>query len=121
MNHEHVEEMLNSPAKCDDSKEDSLCSMLKDFYSRRMLSVIILVWAYAIVFIALAVLVGVKFFKAELTRSQIMYAVIFICCIQFTTLIKIFAWQMIHRNSIKQEIKKLGLRIAELNETVKNR
>jgi len=27
---------------------------------------------------------------------------------------KIFAWQMLHRNSIKREIKRLELRIAEM-------
>ena len=36
------------------------------------------------------------------------------------TLIKVFAWQMIHRMSIKRDIKKLELRIAELNQTVKD-
>jgi hypothetical protein len=36
-------------------------------------------------------------------------------------IMKIFAWQMIHRNSIKREIKRLELRIAELSEMVKSK
>jgi len=110
-----------SPRQYDDAKEDSLWSMATDFYNRKMLPVIILVWAYALVFIALTVFSAVKFFETEQIKYQIMYASIFICCIQFVSLIKIFAWQMIHRNGIKRQIKKLQLRIAELNQTLQNK
>ncbi len=102
-------------------KEDMLWSMVKQFYNRKMLSVIILAWVYFIIVLALAVLSGIRFFESEQTKDQIMYAAIFVCCVQLVSLIKVFAWQMIHRNGIKQEIKRLELRIAELNETVKNR
>ena len=106
---------------CCDSREDTLRSMIREFYNRKMLSCIILIWAYSIVFIALAVFSGVKFFKADQTRGQIMYAAVFICSAQFICLLKIFAWQMIHRNGIKQEIKKLAIGVAELNRIIKNR
>ena len=102
-------------------KEDMLWSMIKQFYNRKMLSVIILGWVYFIIVLALAVLSGIRFFESEQTKDQIMYAAIFVCCVQLVSLIKVFAWQMIHRSGIKQEIKRLELRIAELNETVKNR
>jgi hypothetical protein len=102
-------------------KEDTLWSMVRQFCNRKMLSVIILGWVYFIIILALAVLSGIKFFKSEQTRDQIMYAAIFVCCVQLVSLIKIFAWQVIHRSGIKQEIKRLELHIAELNETVKNR
>jgi lysylphosphatidylglycerol synthetase-like protein (DUF2156 family) len=102
-------------------KEDTLWSMVRQFYNRKMLSVIILAWVYFIIVLALAVLSGIRFSESEQTKDQIMYAAIFVCCVQLVSLIKVFAWQMIHRNGIKQEIKRLELRIAELNETVKNR
>ena len=119
MGSEQVEK--NSKGLCGCSKEDSLCSMIHDFYNMKMLPVIILVWVYALVFIALAVFSGIKFFSVEQTRDQIMYAVIFICSVQFIALMKIFAWQMIHRNSIKKAIKKLQLSIDDLNEAVKSK
>ncbi len=103
------------------SKEDMLWSMIKQFYNRKMLSVIILGWVYFIIVLALAVLSGIRFFESEQTKDQIMYAAIFVCCVQLVSLIKVFAWQMIHRNGIKQEIKRLELRIAELGKAVKNR
>ena len=105
----------------DVAREDTILSMARDFYSRKMLSTAIIVWVWAILFIAGAVYSAVQFFKNVETKSQILYAVVFICCCQFITLMKIFAWQMIHRNSLKRELKRLELRIAELSETVKNK
>lgn len=104
----------------DDNKEDSLRSMIHDFYNRRMLSNIVLVWGFGLLFIAGAVFSGIKFFDAEQTRAQIMYAVIFICCMQFVGTLKVFAWLIIHRNGIKREIKRLELRTVQLTETIKN-
>ncbi len=113
--------MTDNPQAYNDSKEDTLCSMLKDFYNKKMLFWIILVWVYFLVFLALAVFSGIKFFKTDQTRYQIMYAVVFVCCIQFFALIKIFAWQMIHKNRIIREIKRLELAIAELSEIMKTK
>jgi uncharacterized membrane protein YidH (DUF202 family) len=105
----------------DVSKEDTIWSMAGDFYNKKMLSVVIIVWGWAIIFMAIIVYSGIQFFRAEQTKFQIMYAAIFICCAQFIVLIKIFAWQFIHKNSLKREIKRLELRIAELAEIVKNK
>ena len=105
----------------DDSKEDTLLSMVGQLYSRKMLSSLIAHGAYSLVFIALAVFCGVKFFQTLQVQFQIMYAAIFVCCIQFVILRKNIYWQMLHKNSISREIKRLEIRIAELNETVKNK
>ena len=70
---------------------------------------------WGIVIIAGCVFCAVKFFDTDLVRDQIMYATIFMVCIVFLSLIKIFAWQLMHRTGIKREIKRLELRIAELS------
>ncbi len=106
---------------CNDSKEDTLRSMLGDFYNKKMTFIIILVWIEFLIILALAIFSGIKFFETDQVASQIMYATIFICCIQFFVLIKVFALHMISKNSIKREIKRLEIRIAELNETVKDK
>jgi len=119
MNDEQIKKIIEDTY--DDSRENTIWSMAGDFYNRRMLSMVVILWTWAIAFMAVAIFSGVKFFAVEQTKSQIMYAAIFICGCQFIALIKIFAWQLIHRNGIKREIKRLELRIAELNETVKNK
>jgi hypothetical protein len=97
----------NVDETCNELKEDSIWTMASDFYSRKLLSAVILVWVWAIIFIAGAVYCGVEFYKTDQTKSQIMYAALFVCCFNGICLMKIFAWQMIHRQGIKRAIKKL--------------
>jgi hypothetical protein len=113
MSDDKVKEMINDKGLYDDSREDSLRSMLSDFYSKRMLSTAILVWACFLFFFALGVVSAILFFRTDQTRSQIMYAAIFVCLMHWASLIKIFAWQTIHKNSIKREIKRLEIQLAE--------
>ncbi len=98
----------------DGAREDSIRTMIGDFYSRRMLSITVLIWFWAIVFFVAAGYTAMKFFETDETQSQIMYASIFVCLVQFIGLMKVLAWQMMARNSVKWEIKRLELRIAEL-------
>jgi hypothetical protein len=98
----------------DDSREDSIRSMIGDFYNRRMLSTAVLIWAVGLIFMAGAIYSAVRFFEAGETKAQILYATLFLCLFNLIGLLKIFAWQIIHRNGIRREIKRLELRVAEL-------
>jgi len=119
MNEEEIKKVISE--EYDQARENTLMSMARDFYNKKMRSIVILVWTFALIFVAVAVYCGIQFFKTDQVKSLIMYATIFIVCAHWVDLMKIFAWQMIHRNSIKREIKRLELRLAELNETVKNK
>ena len=94
------------------------CSMIKDFYNRKMLSIVILTWFWFLVILALAIFSGTKYFQSEEPKDLIFYTSLFIIAMQFVVLMKIFAWQFIHRNSIKRDIKKLELRITELTDKI---
>jgi hypothetical protein len=100
----------------DDAADDTLRGMFWSFYNRRMLWFVIMIWAWALVFMAVAIYAGIRFFKTDDTRYQILYAVIFLCSVQFIAVMKVFAWQLIHRNSIKRAIKRLEARIEQLCE-----
>jgi hypothetical protein len=119
MNEKEIKKIIDGTY--DDSREDTYRSMVRDFYSRKMLSTAILVWGFGIAFFAGAAYSGVAFLRTDQGKSQIMYAALFICFVHGIGLMKIFAWEMIHRNSIKREVKRLELRIAELTETVKGK
>jgi hypothetical protein len=121
MDQEQLRKIIDSPEEYDDSKEDNLLSMVGQLYSRKMFSSFIAHAAYSSVFIALAVFCGIKFFDTDQIQFQIMYAAIFVCCIEFVILRKNIYWQMLHKNSISREIKRLELRIAELAEIVKGK
>jgi hypothetical protein len=112
MNDEKIRQMIDD--NYDDSREDTIRSMLSEFYSRKMAATAAFIWVIGVLFLAGAVYSAVVFFKTAEIRYQIMYATIFLSCFFGIGLMKIFAWQMLHRNSIKREIKRLELRIAEL-------
>jgi len=105
----------------DDSREDTIRSIVGDFYSKKLLSTVVLVWVWAIIFFAGAFYSALKFFETDETQLQIMYASIFVPCVICIGFMKVFAWGMVHRHSIKREIKRLEIRIVELSETMKNK
>jgi len=100
----------------DDRREDTLRDMIATFYDRKMRSVAMFVWIVALVFVFAAIFCAIQFLDEDRTKYQIMDAALFVCFVQIVGHLKIFAWQMIHRHSIKREIKRLELRIAELAE-----
>ncbi len=104
----------------DDSREDTLLSMVGQLYSKKMFPSFIVHFVYSVPFLAGAIYCGIKFFKTDQSQFQLMYAAIFVCCVQGIIFSKAKYWQMLHKNNISREIKRLELRIAELNETVKN-
>jgi len=114
---EPLENRIESKERYDESREDTLRGMIATFYQMKFCSAIILAWSYAIVFIALAIFCGIRFFRTDSVRYMIMYAAIFVCLIVGIALIKVWAWQLIHRHSIKGEIKRLEVRIEELTKS----
>jgi hypothetical protein len=118
MEDETIKKILEDHDKYDDSRENTIREMLGDFYSRKMLSVAIIVWVWAIIFMGGAVFCGIRFFDTSEPREQIMFAALFVCFVVCVGFMKVFAWLMIARNGIKREVKRLELRIAELTKTL---
>jgi hypothetical protein len=116
MNDDKIKRMIDD--NYDDAREDGIRSMLREFYSRKMAATSAFIWVVALVYLAVAVYSAIAFFRTDQTRYQIMYAAIFICCVSIMGFLKVFAWQMLYRNSIKREIKRLELRIAELTQAL---
>ncbi len=108
MNDEQIKKNIDDTY--DDSKEDTFCSMARDLYNKKELATLISVWGNSLVFLALIVFSSIKFFQTEQTKYQIMYAAIFICCIQVIILAKIVCWQTVNRNRTTREIKRLVLK-----------
>ena len=105
----------------DESKEEGLRSIARDFYSRKIMSSIVLVWALAILFLGAAVFGAVGFFRAGDVRNQIFCAALFLWGMHEFGVVRIFVWQMAHRRNLKREIKRLELRVAELSETLRTK
>ena len=105
----------------DESKEDTLLSMVGQLYSRKMFPSMLVHFVYSLPFFAGAIYCGIKFFKTDQVQFQLMHAAIFICCVQGIVFSKVKYWQMLHKNNVSRDIKRLEFRIAELKKTVENR
>ncbi len=121
MNEEEIKKIINGPQEYDESKEDSYRSMIKDFFSKKMRWVMINLYIWSSIFFALVVVSIIQFFRTDQTRDQIMYATIFICSSLSIGFCKVITFVMLQKHSIKREIKRLELRIAELTESIKNK
>lgn len=119
MNEEEIKKIIEDIY--DDSKEDTYRSMLRDFFSKKMGWFTINLYVWSFIFLVPIIVSIIQFFRTDQTKYQIMYAAIFICCSLSIGFIKTVAFVMITRHNIKREIKRLELRIAELNEAVKNK
>lgn len=119
MNDKQTEAMIDEIY--DASKEDTLLSMVGELYTRRMLPNMLVHAVYTLPFIALAVYCGIEFFDTQQVQFQLMYSAVFICCVHVIFLRKSLYWQMLQRNSISREIKRLEVRIAELTEMVRSK
>jgi len=121
MNEEEIKKIIDSPEEYDELKEESYISWAKFWFKRTQPWAVILVFVHFFFFLALAILSGILFLISNTTKYQIMYAAFFICLLLIGYMIKVFAWIMVSRNSIKRDIKRLELRIAELNEALKSK
>jgi len=121
MNEEEIKKIIDDLGEYDESIESSMCSYLRDIYSKKMLWVILNGFICYFICLVLMIFCAFKFFQTDQTRYQIMYAAIFICCNAWMGFVSVFAWVMVQRPSISRGIKRLELRIAELNETVKGK
>ena len=119
MNKEEIKKIITDTY--DESKEDTLRSWIRDCYSKEVRWVMIGIYAQYLILSALIIFSAIKFFIADQTRYQIMYAAIFVCCNLWMGFVSVFGWVMMQRPRINREVKRLELRIAELNQTVKDK
>ena len=119
MNEEEIKKIIEDTY--DESKEDTLRSWFRDGYSKKMRWVAVGVYTQYVILSALIIFAAIKFFTTDELGYHIMYAAIFVCCSHWMGFISVFGWIMMQRPRISREIKRLELRIAELNETVKNK
>ena len=118
MDREQLKRIIDSPEAYDDSKEESVCTWLRDCYGKRMRWVLVAVWVQYVALLVPIIYSAIGFFRTGQVRSQIMHATIFLFCNLWMGFVSVFGWVMLQRPSISREIKRLELRIAELSEAV---
>ena len=119
MESEEMRKIMDNIPEYDDSREEDFGSLVTDLYRSTRSTQGVLIWAYCIFFFVLGIASAVFFFFVDETKYQIMLAALFLFFMQRAALVKTMAWQRIHRNSVKREIKRLEIQIAGLSQIVK--
>ena len=117
MDKEQIKKIIDSPPEYDESKEDTMGSWLRDFYSKRMRWVMINLYVAWLILLVPIIISIIQFFRTNQARYQIMYAAIFVCCNIWFCCVGVFSCVMMQR----PRLSRLEFRIAELIETIKEK
>jgi len=69
--------------------------------------------AMLLIFIFLIICV-VRFFSTDITNELIKWSIAGMICINAISLLKLFTWMQMDKNSIKRELKRLELQVSNL-------
>jgi Na+/H+-dicarboxylate symporter len=100
----------------DSEREDSLRRMFTSAFEARTRVFTFIVGFFIVVFTAIAVWVAILFFRTDDVRYMILYSTVFTTCIVTIAAVRLFLWQLLLRQRILREIKRLELRIITMTE-----
>lgn len=98
----------------DSAREDSVRRFVASAFEARTRVLSFIVGLFIVVFAALAVWVAILFFRTDEVRYMILYSTVFTTCIVSLAATRIFMWQLLHRQRVLREIKRLELRIITM-------
>lgn len=96
------------------SGEPSMYEMVMETFRGRYRWMAFVAVFYTIVFIALFIFAGIKFFHADETRDMLMWAAACVVCWSAIFMMKVWYWMELNKNALTREIKRLELQIARL-------
>jgi hypothetical protein len=103
------------------AREQGFREMIAATFRGRNRWMTILVWVYLWAFTALGVVVAVLFFRSDALADKLMYAAIFVVVGFFLGMMKMWYWMLMNRNAVVREVKRLELRISELQAALEKR
>ncbi len=94
--------------------EPSIYEMLMETFRGRHRWLVFLTMFWTIVFMVLGVFSVVRFFRADETRDMLMWAAASAFLLSGVSMMKVWYWMELNKNSVTREIKRLELQIARL-------
>ena len=116
---EQIDQMMEDDY--DISMGDSYRDMIRAFYGKRMRWVAILVWFWALIFLAMIIISLIIFIHSDVVKTQIITAALFVAGWVGIGVCKEMAWSMVNKNLLSREIKRLEIRVAELTRMVQEK
>ena len=103
----------------DFGSEPSIFEMLMETFRGRHRWLVFLTMFWTIVFMVLAVLSVIRFFRADETRDLLLWAAASAFFLSGVSMMKVWYWMEINKNAITREIKRLELQIVRLAGRIK--
>ncbi|NGP89460.1 hypothetical protein G3569_13970 [Aliifodinibius halophilus] len=101
-------------------EEKSLFKMWGDLYTGKLGWVAILMSIVHTIVVVLCFYCGYKLFVVEGITEIIRYGVVLFIALAFGSMIKLWHWMQMDKNSILREVKRLEFQIAMLTERITN-
>ncbi len=114
-----IRSALKSQAKhgaFDPDREPPMRTQIAETFRGRFRWLARLAVFFRIVYLMIAVIAAIQFFRVDGTRELIAYATLFLISIVATVFIKLLYWILLIKNSVIREIKRLELQIAALTQ-----
>ena len=103
----------------DFDSEPSLFEMLFETFRGKHRWLVFMTIFWTLVFMVLAVLSVIQFFRAEETRDLVMWAAASALFLSGVSMMKVWFWMELNKNAVTREIKRLELQIARLASRLK--
>ena len=113
---EKLKQALDNGNPIDFDRGETLTDMTIQVFRSKIRWAVILLWVEGFIFSLVALWAGIRMYYAQEFKHLIVYATVLIVCTVTTALLKTMYMQFVNKYSIMREIKRLELRIAEINE-----
>lgn len=94
--------------------EQGIFEMIAGVFRGKLRWLIVVTTVAMIVMFAAGIYAGFQFFEAEDMREMIAWSMAFLFCMLGVTIMKMWFWMEINKNTITREIKRLELQISSL-------
>lgn len=104
----------------DDLEEQNIFQMLTGLFQGKMKWFIIIINIVSIFAFGLFIYCAIQFFNTDVTNELIKWGVAGTFCMLMISMLKIFVWNQMDKNSIKRELKRIELQISFLSSKLDN-
>ena len=103
----------------DEYDELNVLEQVVDSFRKKSVLLILLSILVGIAFMSLGVFCAVRFFQVESVRDMMIWAMGLIFCFSAVSMMKIWYWMELQKNSVTREIKRVELQLAGIAKRLK--
>lgn len=102
----------------DNLDEQNVFQMLGDLFNGKNKWIIILMNIVNLIVFGLLIYCIVQFFNTDVTNELIKWLAAGFICLMTVSMLKMFIWMQMDKNSIKRELKRLELQVSTLSSKI---